>query len=53
MITERLHKEKMTKKEALEEIKSKAESQFDSNITKLFIELMEDTKVFKLLNKKV
>ncbi len=52
MVNKRPYKKQMTKKEALDEIKNKAGSQFDPNIAKVFIELMKDTKKFKLFNEK-
>jgi len=49
MVNERPYKERMTKKEALEEIENKAGSQFDPNITKIFVELMKQSQINKVM----
>jgi len=45
MVNERPYKDRMTKEEALKEIKSKSGSQFDLQITKIFIDLMKKKNV--------
>ncbi len=42
MISERPYKEKKTTKEAIEEIKNYSGKQFDPEIAKIFIELLEE-----------
>ncbi|MDW7669427.1 MAG: diguanylate cyclase [Bacillota bacterium] len=49
MVNERPYKEQMTKEEALKEIKNKAGSQFDPQITKIFIELMKKSHIDKVM----
>jgi diguanylate cyclase (GGDEF)-like protein len=49
MVNERPYKERMTKEAALKEIKNKAGSQFDPNLTKIFINLMKKTHLNQVM----
>jgi diguanylate cyclase (GGDEF)-like protein len=49
MVNERPYKERMTSEAALKEIKNKAGSQFDPNLTKIFINLMKKTHLNQVM----
>ncbi len=49
MVNERPYKERMTKEQAIEEIKNKSGSQFDPHITKIFVELMKKNHMNKVM----
>jgi diguanylate cyclase (GGDEF)-like protein len=49
MVNERPYKERMTKEAALKEIQNKAGSQFDPNLTKIFVNLMKKTHLHQVM----